>query len=331
MPHADLSGVPQAVHPASFAQVGALEVQHLERWIASRPELLGEPLLVLTTQFAGFDKTKDRSDILALDEAGKLVVIELKRESDSRHDLQGLRYAAYSATLRLDDLVELFAAHQTQQGLKTTEEEAREALAEHVVEGDLEDLDDDEKPRILLVATSFPVGVTATCLWLRENYELDISCVQLAPYRIADKLLIASSVLLPLPEASAYTVQRDRKRQGSKSRMRIDWERVKDLIPEIPAGHWMSYQDVAVAAGGSPGAAMALGAGLRSREDIPQGVHRVLNRKGKVSKRWKGREGLPADAAGVEELLVSEGLVFDQGRADPTRRWAPSSQPTSED
>ena len=78
MPSGDLSGVPEAVPPASFAQVGALEVQHIERWIAARPDLLGEQLLAITTQFAGFDKTKDRSDILALDEAGKLVVIELR-------------------------------------------------------------------------------------------------------------------------------------------------------------------------------------------------------------------------------------------------------------
>ena len=61
----------------------------------------------------------------------------------------------------------------------------------------------------------------------------------------------------------------------------------------------MSYQDVAIAAGGSPGAAMALGTGLRNRDDIVAGVHRVLNRKGKVSKRWQCKhKDLPADSRG---------------------------------
>lgn len=210
-------------------------------------------------------------------------------------------------------------------GEEVTEAEARDTVAEHVVDADLDDLDDDEKPRITLVATEFPVGVTATCLWLRENYELDISCIQLVPYEVDGRLLIASSVLIPLPEASAYTVQRDRKRQRSKSRQRIDWDVVKDVVASIPPGHWMSYQDVAVAAGGTPGAAMALGTGLRNRDDIVDGVFRVLNRKGKVSARWQAKNAdLPQDPAAVRARLQQEGLTFDaQGRADPARRWSP--------
>ena len=34
----------------------------------------------IASQFAGFDKTKDRPDLLALDADGKLVVIEIKRD-----------------------------------------------------------------------------------------------------------------------------------------------------------------------------------------------------------------------------------------------------------
>lgn len=325
MPGNDLTAVPQPISPVTFTAMGALEVQHIERWIAANPELLGENLLVITTQFAGFDKTRDRSDILALDEAGKLAVIELKRESGSRQDLQALRYAAYSATLRLDDIVELYVTHRSAHGEEVSDAEARDALAEHAADADIERLDDDEKPRIILVATSFSVGVTATSLWLRENYELDIACVQLIPYELDGKLLISSSVLIPLPEASAYTVKRDRKRQQSNASQKFDWETVKDIVASIPSGHWMSYQDVAVAAGGSPGAAMALGTGLRNRDDIVDGVFRVLNRRGQVSSRWQAKDPtLPQDAPGVRARLEGEGLRFDEhGRADPQRRWAP--------
>jgi alkylated DNA nucleotide flippase Atl1 len=86
----------------------------------------------------------------------------------------------------------------------------------------------------------------------------------------------------------------------------------------------MSYQDVAVAAGGTPGSAMALGTGLRSRDDIIDGVFRVLNRKGKVSAQWQAKnDDLPQDAAAVRARLEDEGLTFDtQGRADPARRWS---------
>ena len=254
------------------------------------------------------------------------MVIELKRDSDSRQDLQALRYAAYSATLRLDDLVELYAAHRARRNEEVSDQQARDAFAAHAIDGDIEAIDDDEKPRIILVATDFQVGVTATTLWLRENYDVDISCVQLVPYQLDGKLLLSSSVLIPLPEASAYTVQRDKKRQGAKGKARIDWTLVKDIVATIPAGKWMSYQDVAVAAGGSSGAGMALGQGLMRREEIVEGVHRVLDRHGRINDKWQGKHpSLPADAAGVRERLELEGLSFDvQDRADPAARLRPN-------
>jgi hypothetical protein len=55
IPDGKLDAVPKAVPPASFVALGALEVQHIERWVAARPEVLGERLLLITTQFAGFD------------------------------------------------------------------------------------------------------------------------------------------------------------------------------------------------------------------------------------------------------------------------------------
>jgi hypothetical protein len=214
MPDGTLEGVPQEVDPGSFAALGALEVQHIERWLVNAPAVLGEELLVITNQFAGFDNTRERSDILALDRAGKLVVIELKRDSSgSRQDLQALRYAAYSATLGHDDLAELYAVHQARKGNPMSKEDAVTALEEHVEQGELAELSEDIRPRIILVAKSFQVEVTATCLWLREAWGIDIACVQLVPYQVDDQVLLASSVLIPLPEASAYTVKRERKHQ----------------------------------------------------------------------------------------------------------------------
>lgn len=217
MPGGTLDGVPEEVDPGSFAALGVLEVQHIEQWLVNAPAVLGEELLVITNQFAGFDNTRERSDILALDRAGKLVVIELKRDtSGSRQDLQALRYAAYSATLSHDDLAELYAAHQGRQGNALSAEDALAALEEHVEDRELAELSEDIRPRIILVAKSFQVEVTATCLWLREAWGIDIACVQLVPYQLDSQVLLASSVLIPLPEASAYTVRRERRHQQAQ-------------------------------------------------------------------------------------------------------------------
>src|SRR5438552_19118554 len=104
-----VDGQPEAIEPASFSAVGALELQHIEEWLKREPTLLGEDLLDVASQLASFDKTRDRPDLLAVDGAGKLVVIEIKRDdSGSGQDLQALRYAAYVSTLQVDQLVELY-------------------------------------------------------------------------------------------------------------------------------------------------------------------------------------------------------------------------------
>jgi alkylated DNA nucleotide flippase Atl1 len=318
---AGVEGVPQKVDPTSFQALGALELQHVEKWIATAPDVLGERLLVISKQFAKFDKAKDRLDILALDESGRLVVVELKREADASHDLQGIRYAAYCAGFGLEDVTDLYVEHRGKQGAPITREAAREELARHVIDGDVEQLDEDLKPRIILVSKSFRVEVTSTCLWLREQYEMEISCIQLVPYQVEGEILLASSVLIPLPEAAAYTVQRDRKLRKATSK-KVNWDVLRQVMAAIPAGHWMSYQDLAVAAGGTPGAGMAVGQYLARSEDYPEGVHRVLRANGSISPAWEGVIGGPDDC---RALLESEGLTFDDsGRADPARRWQPT-------
>ncbi len=75
----------------------------MEEWIAMHPDILGEDLLTITTEYDGFDRTSKRLDILAVDKVGKLVVVELKRDiADAFVDLQALHYAAYSSTLTLE-------------------------------------------------------------------------------------------------------------------------------------------------------------------------------------------------------------------------------------
>jgi alkylated DNA nucleotide flippase Atl1 len=322
LPGNQLAATPKPVDPESFAHLRVLEVQHIEKWLAAVPEVLGEELLVVTTQFAGFDKTKERSDILALDRAARLVVIELKRDvSGSRQDLQALRYAAYCATLSLDDLLDLYARHHSTAAVKLTTDDALAKFEQFVTEGGLDSVDEDTRPRIMLVAKSFQVEVTATVLWLRESWGMDISCIELVPYKLDDKLVLSSSVRIPLPEAAEYTIKRDQKRQKAQAGPRVNLEKAMEVMAAIPAGYWMSYADLAVAAGGSRAAALAVGNYLANTDDLPPNcVHRVLLGDGKVSDAWRGELGGPEEA---QALLESEDLVFTNGKADKNRRWKP--------
>jgi alkylated DNA nucleotide flippase Atl1 len=322
-----IEGSPERVDPEKFSSVGALEVQHLERWLKAEPSLLGEDLLIVASQLTGFDKTRDRPDLLAIDAAGKLVVIEIKRdESGSSQDLQALRYAAYISTLQADQVVELFASYRASQyGESLTQDEARKQLDAFAGGGEaLETLDEDEQPRIILVAGGFRAGVTNTVLWLIRNFGLDITCVQLLPYTLDGSIVLASTVLIPLPEAADFEVRLQEKRRRAtevREGKKIDFDAATEFIAHVPLGRWTTYRDVAIA-GGSPGGAQAVGTWLLRGGGI-EGVWRVLNRSGEISPHWVGTSpGTPPTPQAVRQRLEEEGVRFDAlGRADPAQRW----------
>jgi alkylated DNA nucleotide flippase Atl1 len=321
-----VTGTPDRLEPASFSALGALELQHIERWIRERPLLLGEDLKVVTHQFSAFEGARDRLDVLALDHDGRLVVIEVKRDTSGAYqDLQALRYAAFVSTFRAEQLAEAHAAYLRAQGREIDAEDARRELEEFIEGGDLDVVDEDVQPRIVLVAAGFQPAVMSTVLWLCRAYRADITCVQLVPYQIGGELLLGSSILIPLPEAGDYEVKVAEKLHAATSKKAtvapLDHEKATAFIASVPKGRWTAYVDVATA-GDSPNGFRGVGSWRSSTtEDVPN-VYRVLNRRGEVSEGWKGTDPLPHNAEGVRALLTREGVSFgDDGRADQDQRW----------
>ena len=67
-----------------FAELGFSERNNLQEWLANCPEALGEELLIIQKEFDGFDDTRERLDLLALDKEGNIVVIENKLDDSGR-------------------------------------------------------------------------------------------------------------------------------------------------------------------------------------------------------------------------------------------------------
>jgi len=193
-----------------FKSHGLLERQDLAKWVDLYPTILGEELLIITSEYDRFDKTNERLDLLSLDKDGNLVVIELKRDDSGKNvDLQAIKYAAYCSTLRLADIVEMYVKYQKQKGSIVTSEAAQETILAFIENDDFEELND--RPRIILVSKEFRPEVTASVLWLRK-FALDVSCVKWDLYELENGSLgINSSVLIPLPEAKDFIIQVEKK------------------------------------------------------------------------------------------------------------------------
>jgi hypothetical protein len=203
----------EPVRTTTFAALELRERDDLQRLLRDDLSVLDDGLLLVAEEYGDFAGSQRRIDLLALDRSAQLVVIELKRTTDGGHvELQALRYAAMVSTMTVDHLVD---THARQHG--TTAEESRRVLEEWVGdEGELVELS--SRVRLVLASADFSTEVTATVLWLTQEYGLDISCYRLVPYVLAAETLLDIQRIIPLPEATDFQFQQRVKGAASAAR-----------------------------------------------------------------------------------------------------------------
>lgn len=130
------------------------ERQGIEKWVENYPDILGEELLIITSEYDKFDKTNERLDLLAMDKDGNLVVIELKRDDSGKNvESQAIKYAAYCSTLTLTDVVKLYHNYLLKNGKSINEDEAKKQILDFIENDEFEELSD--KPRIIIVSKEY--------------------------------------------------------------------------------------------------------------------------------------------------------------------------------
>ncbi|GAM62057.1 putative inner membrane protein [Vibrio ishigakensis] len=83
----------------------------MQEWLANQPDALGEELLIIQKEFDGFDDTRERLDLLAMNKDGNLVIIENKLDDTGRDVMwQALKYASYCSNLTKSQIVEIYQA-----------------------------------------------------------------------------------------------------------------------------------------------------------------------------------------------------------------------------
>lgn len=191
------------VNEADFADLNVQERKDIQEWVAANPSILGEDLLFIGKEFSGFDRTRERPDLLAIDSAGCLVVVELKRD-DSGTDVhwQAIKYASYLRDANAGDIVEMLSAYK-----KIDEEQAGRQLREHTGADEVASLLNNDQ-RIILVSHRFPPEVTSAALWLNEKASRPlVTCVTLTPY-VGDEDAghVLASTIIPVPGDAGFRI-----------------------------------------------------------------------------------------------------------------------------
>ena len=202
----------------TFKETNVLE-KDLEEALRLRPDVLEEELFIVKSQFRDFDGSQKAIDLLALDNKGRLVVVELKRTPTGDHaELQAIRYAAMVSKMTLEQITK---AHAEWSAKTPTEEEKKEAetrVKEHLQRCEPSKLDT-TCPRIILASAGFSKELTTSVLWLLANSELDIKCVELRLHETDDKeRLLDASQIIPLTEESAYWIGVSQQRANERER-----------------------------------------------------------------------------------------------------------------
>ncbi|MCL2177036.1 MAG: DUF4268 domain-containing protein [Firmicutes bacterium] len=215
-----------------FSDLKVKERDHLQEWIAHNPKILKEDLLIIQKEFAGWDGTSERLDLLALDKSGNLVIIENKTD-DSGKDVvwQALKYASYCAILTHQNIQDMY---QKYLGTKESAEQNLRAFFDKEFESvELAD------QRIILVANTFRKEVTSTVLWLIER-GINIKCVKVQLF-VDNKTYLNSGQILPISDIGDYQIKMAEKRQDNVSQKQrsinrmLFWEKALPRLREVTA------------------------------------------------------------------------------------------------
>ena len=187
-----------------FSDLGLKERFDIQEWIEKSPTILGEELLVIGKEV--ILPSGKRLDLLCVDKAAALVVVELKRDdSGVSVEWQAIKYASYCSNFLPEEIFRQYAGY-----LDKSEADAAKAI-EEFIDDDIESLNSDQ--RIILASKEFNSEVISAVLWLRE-FGVAIQCTRLAPYLDVDgDLFIKPETIIPLPEAKDYIERKETKQR----------------------------------------------------------------------------------------------------------------------
>ena len=199
-----------SISKKTFQELEFKERKHLQEWISKNTDNLGERLLIIQKEFSGFDDTKERLDLLALDESGNLVIIENKLDDSGRDVVwQSLKYASYCSSLTKNDIKDIFQKYLDAQGEK---EHSEKLICDFLETEDFSEIELNSDDQIIMIAANFRKEVTSTAMWLLDH-NIKIKCIKVTPYELNGQVLLDTEQIIPIVDAEDYLIKIANKKQ----------------------------------------------------------------------------------------------------------------------
>ncbi|MGI6162844.1 MAG: hypothetical protein ACOYEQ_02820 [Bacillota bacterium] len=236
----------ERIESVTFSELGMQE-SDIEEILRCNIDMIcedEESMLIVGQQVQ--NEEKGRSDLTAVDNAGSIVLIEIKRDRrdiENRREsfeFQAIRYAASYATIGSPETLvqKVYAPYierhrdEFEPGQLTSYELGIRKLNEFLISNEA-DRSFNKKQRIILVASEFDKQTLSAVAWLNSNH-VDISCYELTPYRLDEKVYLRTERILPVTSCQEYYVDlMDRPSAASISKtqaVRRSLPRIKDML-----------------------------------------------------------------------------------------------------
>ncbi len=188
----------------TFDQEGIREREDIQRLLKQCIDVISPDTLVIAEEFCDWEDSRRRIDLLGIDKAANLVVIELKRTEDGGHmELQALRYAAMISTLTFEKLIAIYVRYLKDNGMEL---DAEVSVLEFLGWSEPNEDQFAQEVKIVLASAEFSKELTASVMWLND-FRLDIRCVRMHPYVSDGQVLVDVQTVIPIPEVADYQVR----------------------------------------------------------------------------------------------------------------------------
>lgn len=195
--------------------------EHLEKWIKTKPEILGNDILIIGEQV--YTKSGPL-DFLGIDNNGNLVIVELKREKLARVVLaQAIDYASDLANWDIEKISETCMAY--------TGNSLEDYMTANFENLEIDDLTVNQSQRLLLVGFSIEESLGRMIEWLSDNFDMAINAVILNYVKTSNGAeLLSRTVTIPEEVAKEKSIKKKFKIEMSDEPGEYETDKLKELL-----------------------------------------------------------------------------------------------------